>query len=133
LLSFYIYFFESILIPTLFLILSPEYQTERVQAGIYSLFHTLLASLPLLFGILFIYNSLVSSCLFLLSGNNSLVGGLFYICKVFAFLVRIPIFIVYLRLPKAHVEVLLSGSITLAGVPLKLGGYCLVCVFSCIV
>ena len=47
LLSFYI-FFESRLIPTLFLILGWGYQPERVQAGIYLLFYTLLASLPLL-------------------------------------------------------------------------------------
>ena len=58
LLSFYI-FFESRLIPTLFLILGWGYQPERVQAGIYLLFYTLLASLPLPVGILFIYNSLV--------------------------------------------------------------------------
>jgi NADH-ubiquinone oxidoreductase chain 4 len=41
------------LIPTLFLILGWGYQPERVQAGIYLLFYTLLASLPLLVGILF--------------------------------------------------------------------------------
>ena len=34
--------------PTLFLILGWGYQPERVQAGIYLLFYTLLASLPLL-------------------------------------------------------------------------------------
>ena len=57
LLSFYI-FFESRLIPTLFLILGWGYQPERFQAGIYLLFYTSLVSLPLLVGILFIYNSL---------------------------------------------------------------------------
>jgi NADH-ubiquinone oxidoreductase chain 4 len=41
------------LIPTLFLILGWGYQPERVQAGISLLFYTLLASLPLLVGILF--------------------------------------------------------------------------------
>ena len=49
LLSFYV-FFESRLIPTLFLILGWGYQPERVQASIYLLFYTLLASLPLLVG-----------------------------------------------------------------------------------
>jgi NADH:ubiquinone oxidoreductase subunit 4 (subunit M) len=44
------------MIPTLFLILGWRYQPERVQTGIY-LFYTLLASLPLLVGILFIYAS----------------------------------------------------------------------------
>jgi len=67
------------------LILGWGYQPERVQAGIYLLFYTLLASLPLLVGILFIYNSLGSLCLFLLSGSDSLVSGLFYVCIVFAF------------------------------------------------
>ena len=97
------------------------YQPEWVQAGIYLLFYTLLASLPLLVGILFICNSLGSLCLFLLCGGDSLVGGLFYVCMVFAFLVRMPIFIVHLWLPRAHVEAPVAGSMTLADVLLKLG------------
>ena len=78
------------------MILGWGYQPERVQAGIYLLFCTLLASLPLLVGILFVYNSLGSLCLFLLSGSGSLVSGLFYVCVVFVFLVRMPIFMVHL-------------------------------------
>jgi len=79
-------------IPTLFLILGWGYQPERVQAGIYLLFYILLAFLPLLVGIIFVYDSLGSLCLFLLCGNDSLVGGLFYVCMVFAFLyvIRVP-------------------------------------------
>jgi len=100
LLSFYFillfFFFESRLISTFFLILGWGYQPERVQPGIYLLFHTLLASLSLLVDILFVYNSLGALCLFSLCGDNSLVGGLFYVCMVFAFLVKIPMFIVHL-------------------------------------
>nr|WNL53882.1 NADH dehydrogenase subunit 4 [Microtermes sp.] len=128
LLSFYI-FFESSLIPTLFLILGWGYQPERVQAGIYLLFYTLLASLPLLVGILFVYNCLCSLCLFLLCGSDFLSGGLFYVCMIFAFLVSMPMFMVHLWLPSAHVEAPVSGSMILAGVLLKLGGYGLVRVF----
>nr|AMX22687.1 NADH dehydrogenase subunit 4 [Coptotermes heimi]AMX22700.1 NADH dehydrogenase subunit 4 [Coptotermes heimi] len=120
LLSFYI-FFESSLIPTLFLILGWGYQPERIQAGVYLLFYTLLASLPLLIGILYIYSSLGSLCFFLLRGG--VVGGLFYVCMVLAFLVSMPMFLVHLWLPSAHVEAPVSGSMILAGVLLKLGGY----------
>jgi NADH-ubiquinone oxidoreductase chain 4 len=59
----------------LFLILGWWYQPERVQARICLLFYTLLASLPLLVGILFVNSSLGSLCLFLLCGENPLVGG----------------------------------------------------------
>jgi NADH-ubiquinone oxidoreductase chain 4 len=83
-------FLERRLIPTLFLILGSRYQPERVQAGIYLLFYNLLASLPLLVGILFVYNSLDSSCFMCV--NNSLFGGLFYVCIVFAFPVNILMF-----------------------------------------
>jgi NADH:ubiquinone oxidoreductase subunit 4 (chain M) len=50
---------------------------------------------------------------------------------IFAFLVRIPMFMVHLWLPRAHVEAPVSGSIILAGVSLKLGGYGLIRVFLC--
>lgn len=63
---------------------------------IYLLFYTVLASLPFLVGILFVYDSLGYLCLFILCGSNFLVGGLFYVCIIFAFLIRMPIFMVHL-------------------------------------
>nr|URX53249.1 NADH dehydrogenase subunit 4 [Cryptotermes sp. 2 AB-2022a] len=129
--SFYL-FFESSLIPTVFIILGWGYQPERLQAGVYLLFYTLLASLPMLVGIFYIFSSLCSVSFFLLGGLDFL-GGFFYFCMIFAFLVKMPMFLVHLWLPSAHVEAPVSGSMILAGVLLKLGGYGLLRVFPVLI
>jgi NADH-ubiquinone oxidoreductase chain 4 len=82
----------------------------------------MLASLPMLVGIFYIYSVLNSTCFYLLLKLDSF-SILFYFCMVFAFLVKIPIFLVHLWLPKAHVEAPVSGSIILAGALLKLEGH----------
>ena len=57
LLSFY-FFFEASMIPTLLILMGWGYQPERLQAGLYFLFYTLLASLPLLSVIIISYKEL---------------------------------------------------------------------------
>nr|QRV62658.1 NADH dehydrogenase subunit 4 [Stictonectes samai] len=118
---FYI-FFESSLIPTLILIMGWGYQPERLQAGIYLLFYTLFASLPMMVGIFFYYNYFFSLNLFFFN-NLSIFNIYMFISMIFAFLVKMPMYMVHLWLPKAHVEAPVSGSMILAGILLKLGGY----------
>nr|YP_009710441.1 NADH dehydrogenase subunit 4 [Pieris naganum]QFZ96397.1 NADH dehydrogenase subunit 4 [Pieris naganum]QOL10516.1 NADH dehydrogenase subunit 4 [Pieris naganum] len=120
-LMFYL-FFEGSLIPTLILILGWGYQPERIQAGLYLLFYTLFVSLPLLMGLFFIYNDFNSMMMYMYKfyESNSLI---LYLSMIMAFFVKMPMYFVHLWLPKAHVEAPISGSMILAGVMLKLGGY----------
>ncbi|KAG7158487.1 NADH-ubiquinone oxidoreductase chain 5-like 16, partial [Homarus americanus] len=109
-LLFYIRF-ERSLIPTLILILGWGYQPERIQAGVYMLFYTLFASLPLLVSLLRFYRLGGSLTIGLVpcAERSNFITFMWYFCTIFAFV--------------AHVEALVAGSIILAGVLLKLGGY----------
>nr|YP_009743948.1 NADH dehydrogenase subunit 4 [Protambulyx ockendeni]QIE12712.1 NADH dehydrogenase subunit 4 [Protambulyx ockendeni] len=115
-------FFESSLIPVLLLIVGWGYQPERIQAGMYLLFYTLFASLPLLMGIFYLYGEMYTMMIYFLKFID-LDFVLIYFFMVMAFLVKMPMYFVHLWLPKAHVEAPVSGSMILAGIMLKLGGY----------
>nr|AML26494.1 NADH dehydrogenase subunit 4 [Staphylinidae sp. BMNH 1274661] len=114
-------FFEMSLIPTLVLIIGWGYQPERIQAGSYLLFYTMFASLPMMLFIFYYYMFNKSLNIFLM--NMSLTSLLMFLFMNMVFLVKMPMFFVHLWLPKAHVEAPVAGSMILAGVMLKLGGY----------
>nr|UYO78890.1 NADH dehydrogenase subunit 4 [Pygoluciola sp. 1 XHF-2022a] len=113
-------FFEVSLIPTLLLILGWGYQPERIQAGMYMFMYTLFGSFPMMISLFYLYKNNLGLDFFFITNINSFY---LYICTILVFLIKMPMYFVHLWLPKAHVEAPVSGSMILAGVMLKLGGY----------
>nr|AIW39909.1 NADH dehydrogenase subunit 4 [Passer montanus saturatus] len=127
LMLFYIAF-EATLIPTLILITRWGNQPERLNAGIYLLFYTLASSLPLLIAILHLQNQIGTLYLPMLklshpTLNDSWSGLAASLALLTAFMVKAPLYGLHLWLPKAHVEAPIAGSMLLAALLLKLGGY----------
>nr|AIW82463.1 NADH dehydrogenase subunit 4 [Pseudopodoces humilis] len=127
LMLFYIAF-EATLIPTLILITRWGSQPERLNAGIYLLFYTLASSLPLLIAILHLHNQIGTLYFPMLKlthhpTTNSWTSLASSLALLLAFMVKAPLYGLHLWLPKAHVEAPIAGSMLLAALLLKLGGY----------
>ncbi len=120
---FYI-FFEGVLIP-MFLIIGIWGGPRRVYAAFKFFLYTLLGSVLMLAALLALYFQAGSTDIATLIEHPVARGMQFWLFLAFfaSFAVKMPMWPVHTWLPDAHVEAPTAGSVILAGVLLKMGGY----------
>ena len=122
-LLFYV-FFEAMLIP-MFLVIGIWGGPRRVYATIKFFLYTFLGSVFMLIGLIYLY--IQSGTWDILAWHEMplslTVQKWLFIGFLAAFSVKIPMFPVHTWLPDAHVEAPTGGSVVLAAIMLKIGGY----------
>jgi len=121
---FYV-FFEATLIP-MFIIIGVWGGTNRVYASVKFFLYTLAGSLLTLVAILYMYNKSGGSFdirIWQVTPLTMFAQKLVFLAFLMAFAVKVPMWPVHTWLPDAHVEAPTGGSVVLAAIMLKLGGY----------
>ena len=123
LLLFYL-FFEAGLIP-MFLIIGIWGGARRVYASFKFFLYTLLGSVLMLLALIYMYWQVGTTNMTALSNFQFSSSEQMWLWMAFfaSFAVKMPMWPVHTWLPDAHVEAPTAGSVILAGVLLKMGGY----------
>ena len=126
-------FWEAMLIP-MFLLIGVWGSQDRIKAAIKFFIYTAIGSLLMLAAIAYVYwiadgsfdLEVIGTKLGELRAKEALTGQVqFWLCLAFmiAFAIKVPLFPFHTWLPHAHVQAPTAGSVILAAVLLKMGGY----------
>nr|YP_009092377.1 NADH dehydrogenase subunit 4 [Orthogonalys pulchella]AIC37443.1 NADH dehydrogenase subunit 4 [Orthogonalys pulchella] len=121
---FYI-LFELSLIPTMMLILGWGTYNDRIKANFMMMMYTMISSMPFLMYMIISFINFNSLSMMIMneSTNYFFINNFYYLMMIITFLVKLPMFMLHMWLPKAHVEAPIYGSMILAAILLKIGSF----------